>query len=100
MEYASCSLLDHIGLQRVEITIPQQRQMLMGHRDNEPMGFYISGLVGIDSQSMVRDRPQRTDLLEQHISMTAKRNLFAPQPLGSQVTQRVYKAPKSNVLQG
>jgi hypothetical protein len=65
----------------------------MGHRDNEPMGFYVSGLVGIDSQSMVRDRPQRAGLLEQHISMMAKRNLFAPQPPGSQLTQRVYKAP-------
>jgi hypothetical protein len=81
------------GLQYVETATLQQRQMLMGHRDNEPMGFYISGLVGIDSQNIVRGRPQRAGLLEQHISMMAKRNLFAPTPPGSQLTELVHKAP-------
>jgi hypothetical protein len=58
----------------------------MSHRGEQPMGFYTSGMVGIDSQSMVRRRPQRADLLEKHISMAGKRNLLAPKPPGSLLT--------------
>jgi hypothetical protein len=64
----------------------------MGHRGADPMGYYISGVVGIDSQSMVRGRPQRVDLLEKHTSMMARRNLWAPKPPGSQLVKLTQKS--------
>jgi hypothetical protein len=50
-------------------------------------------MVGIDSQSMVRGRPQRADLLEKHISMAGKKNLQAPQPPGSLLTDASKATP-------
>jgi hypothetical protein len=79
----------------IERATPQQSQMLMGHRGVDPMGFYVSGVVGIDSQSMVRGRPQRVGLLEKHTSMMAKRDLLAPPPPGSQLTKSTHSAPLS-----
>lgn len=68
-----------------ETATPQQSQMLMGHRDRQTIGYYINGLVGVDSQSMVRGRPEHVALLDKHTSMMAKRDLSAPLPPGSQL---------------
>ncbi|KAF1935092.1 hypothetical protein EJ02DRAFT_486881 [Clathrospora elynae] len=67
---------------------PAQRRLLMGHSNNDTVMYYISGIVGIDSQSMVHGRDQRTELIEENSSMMSKRNLLAPMPPGSQLTNR------------
>ncbi|KAF1359213.1 hypothetical protein EJ07DRAFT_121068 [Lizonia empirigonia] len=67
---------------------PAQRRLLMGHSNDDTVMYYISGIVGIDSQSMVHGRDQRTELIDENVSMMAKRNLFAPMPPGSQLTDR------------
>jgi hypothetical protein len=43
-------------------------------------------MVGIDSQSIIRGREQKTQLIEENTSMMSKRNLHAPMPPGSQLT--------------
>lgn len=58
----------------------------MGHTNDETVQYYISGLVGLDSQSMVRGREQRLELISENTSMMLKRNLLAPKPPGSQLT--------------
>jgi hypothetical protein len=37
----------------IEMATPAQRRLLMGHSNNDTVMYYISGIVGIDSQSMV-----------------------------------------------
>jgi hypothetical protein len=61
----------------------------MGHSNDDTVMDYISGIVGVDSQSMVHGRDQRTELIEENnTSMMSKRNLLAPLPPGSQLTDR------------
>ncbi|KAF1360100.1 hypothetical protein EJ07DRAFT_118025 [Lizonia empirigonia] len=66
---------------------PAQRRILMGHSNDDTVLYYISGIVGVDSQSMVHGRDQRTQLIEENTSMMSKRNLLAPMPPGSQLTE-------------
>ncbi|KAF3032713.1 hypothetical protein E8E12_002041 [Didymella heteroderae] len=57
----------------------------LGQQSDQALGHYLSGMVFLDSQSVIRNRPQRTDLLGKHTSMMATRKLCAPQPPGSQL---------------
>ncbi|PZD37947.1 DUF3435 domain containing protein [Pyrenophora tritici-repentis] len=68
---------------------PAQRRLLMGHTNDDTVMYYISGLVGIDSQSMVHGREQKSELIDENTSMMLKRNLLAPMPPGSQLTDRL-----------
>jgi hypothetical protein len=70
----------------------------MGHTNDNTMSYYISGLVGIDSQSMVRGRAQRVELLDENCSMMARRNLLAPQPPGSQLVDQAFKPIESKTV--
>ena len=67
---------------------PAQRRLLMGHTNDDTAMYYISGMVGIDSQSMVHGREQRKQLIEENYSMMAKRNLLTPMPPNSQLIDR------------
>jgi hypothetical protein len=69
----------------------------MGHTSDKSMSYYISGLVGIDSQSMVRGRKQKQNLLDENSSMMAKRNLLAPQPPGSQLIHQSLRPVREKV---
>jgi hypothetical protein len=69
----------------------------MGHTSDETMGCYISGLVGIDSQSMVRGREQKQDPLDENSSMMAERYLLAPQPPGSQLIHQSLRPVREKV---
>ena len=60
----------------------------MGHSNDDTVLYYISGIVGVDNQSMVHGRDQRMELFEVNTSMMSKRNLHAPMPPGSQLTDR------------
>lgn len=60
----------------------------MGHSNDDTVMYYISGIVGVDSQSMVHGRDQRSALIDENTSMMSKRNLLAPMPPGSQLTDR------------
>lgn len=50
------------------------------------MQSYLSSVVGIDTQSVVHGRPQQKELIESHTSMMSGRQLLAPKPPGSQLT--------------
>ncbi|KAF2849805.1 hypothetical protein T440DRAFT_490368 [Plenodomus tracheiphilus IPT5] len=70
----------------------QQQRILMNHKGDQSMGFYTSGIVGVDTQAMIRGKSQRTQFLERHISMLGNRRLDAPQPPGSRLIE-VARAP-------
>ncbi|CAN9286059.1 unnamed protein product [Alternaria alternata] len=73
---------------------PAQRRLLMGHSNDDTVLYYISGIVGVDSQSMIHGREQKTKLIDENTSMMSKRNLLAPMPPGSQLTDRVIPKAK------
>jgi hypothetical protein len=58
----------------------------MGHSNNDTVMYYISGIVGVDSQSMVHGRDQRRELIKENTSMMSKRNFLAPMTPGSQLS--------------
>lgn len=66
----------------------------MGHSNDDTVLYYISGIVGVDSQSMIHGREQKTKLIDENTSMMSKRNLLAPMPPGSQLTDRVIPKAK------
>ncbi|KAK1912689.1 hypothetical protein P3342_004625 [Pyrenophora teres f. teres] len=68
---------------------PAQRRLFMGHTNDDTVMYYISGIVGVDSQSMVYRREQKSELIDENTSMMLKRNLLAPMPPGSQLTDRL-----------
>lgn len=51
-------------------------------------------LLEFDSQSMIHGREQKTKLIDENTSMMSKRNLLAPMPPGSQLTDRVIPKAK------
>lgn len=59
----------------------------MNHTGDKTMGFYTSGIIGVDTQSMIRGKPQRAQFMEKHISMMGKRRLDAPQAPGAQLAE-------------
>jgi hypothetical protein len=71
---------------RLELVSAAQRRQLMGHTNDNTFQSYISSLIGIDAQSIVHGRAQRIDLVSNHSSMMFKRNLLAPMPPGSRLT--------------
>jgi hypothetical protein len=75
-------LTDH----RAELVSAAQRRQLMGYTNDNTFQSYISSLIGIDAQSIVHGRAQRMDLVSNHGSMMFKRNLLAPMPPGSRLT--------------
>ena len=64
-----------------------QRRTLMGHKYEDTAQYYVSGFIGIDSQSIIHEREQCLDLYKESSSMMANRNLLAPRPPGSTLTE-------------
>ena len=84
IQCGALSLADYFA----ETATPAQRRLLMGHTNDDTVMYYISGIVGVDSQSMVHGREQKSELIDENTSMMSKRNLLAPMPPGSQLTDR------------
>jgi hypothetical protein len=59
----------------------------MGHKYEDTAQYYVSGFIGIDSQSIIHEREQCLDLYKESSSMMANRNLLAPKPPGSTLTE-------------
>jgi hypothetical protein len=59
----------------------------MGHTNDGTFQSYISSLVGIDTQSVIHGREQRVELISFNSSMMRTRNLLAPMPPGSRLTE-------------
>jgi hypothetical protein len=55
----------------------------MGYSNDNTVLYYISGIVGVDSQSMIYRREQKTKLINENTSMMSKKNLLALMPPGS-----------------
>jgi hypothetical protein len=71
---------------RLELVSAAQQQQLIGHTNNNTFQSYISSLIGIDAQSIIHRRAQRIDLISNHSSIMFKRNLLAPMPPRSRLT--------------
>ncbi|KAF1359292.1 hypothetical protein EJ07DRAFT_156196 [Lizonia empirigonia] len=72
-----------------------QRRTLMGHKYDDTAQYYVSGFIGIDSQSIIHGREQCLELYKESSSMMANRNLLAPKPPGSILTEPpCERAPK------
>ncbi|KAF3049144.1 hypothetical protein E8E11_005165 [Didymella keratinophila] len=76
-----------------------QRRTLMGHKYDDTAQYYVSGFIGIDSQSIIHGREQCLELYKESSSMMANRNLLAPKPPGSMLTESPYERG-SQMLQG
>ena len=63
----------------------------MGHKYEDTAQYYVSGFIGIDSQSIIHEREQCLDLYKESSSMMANRNLLAPKPPGSMLTESPYE---------
>ena len=63
----------------------------MGHKYDETAQHYVSGFIGINSQSIIHEREQCLDLYKESSSMMANRNLLAPKPPGSMLTESPYE---------
>lgn len=63
----------------------------MGHKYDDTAQYYVSGFIGIDSQSIIHERKQCLDLYKESSSMMANRNLLAPKPPGSMLTESPYE---------
>jgi hypothetical protein len=88
------SLADYLE----EMLSPIQRRTLLGHSLDETACYYVSGLIAIDSQSVIYGREQNTKLINENTSMMSKRNLLAPMPPGSQLTDRaIPKVTETNM---
>ena len=59
----------------------------MGHKYEDTAQYYVSGFIGIDSQSIIHEREQCLDLYKESSSMMANRNLLAPKPPESILTE-------------
>ncbi|KAF2624884.1 hypothetical protein BU25DRAFT_423660 [Macroventuria anomochaeta] len=59
----------------------------MGHKYDDTAQYYVSGFIGIDSQSIIHGRKQCLELYKESSSMMANRNLLAPKPPGSILTE-------------
>ena len=68
-------------------TAPQLRT-LSGHKGEETAQYYVSGFVGIDSQSIIHERDQRLELYKESSSVMANRNLLALKPHGATLVQQ------------
>ena len=87
-KYFNCiSKWDTTNARSGRATAPQLRTLL-GHKGEETAQYYVSGFVGIDSQSIVHEREQRLELYKESSSMMANRNLLAPKPQGSTLIQQ------------
>ncbi|CAO2658137.1 Nn.00g073970.m01.CDS01 [Neocucurbitaria sp. VM-36] len=59
-----------------------QRRTLMGHKYDNTAQYYVSGFIGIDSQSIIHGGEQCFELYKESSSLMANRNLLAPKPTG------------------
>jgi hypothetical protein len=57
----------------------------MGHSNDDTMNYYVTGIQDLDTQAIIRGKPQRLGLVDASISMMSRRNLLAPQPPGTQL---------------
>lgn len=63
----------------------------MGHKYDDTAQYYVSGFIGIDSQSIIHRREQCLELYKESSSIIANRNLLAPKPPGSMLTESPYE---------
>jgi hypothetical protein len=68
----------------------------MGHRSNDTIEYYKTGIQDIDTQAIIRGRPQRFELIEESISMLDNRDLAAPQPPGARLIDIASRLPQVN----
>jgi hypothetical protein len=59
----------------------------MGHKYDDTAQYYVSGFIGIASQCIIHGREQCLELYKESSSMMANRNLLAPKPPGSILTE-------------
>jgi hypothetical protein len=57
----------------------------MGHKTNETIEYYKTGVRDLDTQAITRGKLQRFELIEESISMMETRDLAAAQPPGAQL---------------
>jgi hypothetical protein len=76
----SSAATERVTCKRIGSTTTAETQTGMGQQSDQALGHCLSGIVFLDSRSMIHNRPQRTGLLEKHTPMMATRNLCAPQP--------------------
>lgn len=63
-----------------------ERRHLMGQNNEEAFQYYISVVSGVDSQSIVQGKAPKTKFIEFNQSMKRRRNIEAPKPQGSLLT--------------
>jgi hypothetical protein len=66
----------------------------MGHRSNDTIEYYKTGIQDIDTQAIIRGRPQRFELIEESISVLDNRDLAAPQPPGARLIDVASRLPQ------
>jgi hypothetical protein len=62
-----------------------KRRSGMGHKSNDTFGYYKTGIQDINTQAIVRGRAQRSDIIEESMSILDNRDLAAPQPPGARL---------------
>jgi len=65
----------------------EQLSIAMGHSDRNTIQHYVGGVTGLDGQGIVHGLGQRLHLYRNATSMMTNRNLFAPRPPGSFLTE-------------
>lgn len=65
-----------------------QLRTLLGRKGEETGQYYVSGFVGIDSQSIIHERDQRLELYKESSSTMANGNLLASKPYGATLVQQ------------
>jgi hypothetical protein len=68
-----------------------QLSIAMGHSDKDTVQHYVGGFTGLDGQAIVHGLEQRPHLYRDASSMMTNRNLFAPRPPGSFLTEVSFK---------
>jgi hypothetical protein len=63
----------------------EKRRTGMGHKTNETIEYYKTGIQDLDTQAIMRGKLQRFELIEESMSMMETRDLAAPQPPGAQL---------------
>jgi hypothetical protein len=59
------------------------------------MNYYVTGIQDLDTQAIIRGKPQRLGLVDASISMMSRRNLLAPQPPGTQLIDQPPRTTKA-----
>jgi hypothetical protein len=67
----------------------------MGHSNKDTAQYYVSDFVALDGQSIAHGFKERLHLYRDSSSMMASRNLFAPRPPGSTLTEVSHKTAET-----